>query len=115
MTTVAQTSMVHVRVDDALKTAASAHLARFGLTVSDAVRILLARVVEERGLPVALASDHEAYDAWFRTKVQEALVDMRTPVEHRRVMDAAQSVIDRKRDAQARMAGSRTRRSARDR
>ncbi len=110
-----QTSMLHVRVDESLKAAASAHLARFGLTVSDAVRILLARVVEERGLPVALASDPKAYDAWFRSKVHEALVDSRAAVEHGQVMAEAQSLIDRKRDAHARMAGDRPRRSSRDR
>ncbi|RIK95923.1 MAG: type II toxin-antitoxin system antitoxin, RelB/DinJ family [Burkholderiales bacterium] len=111
----AQTSMLHVRVDESLKVAASAHLARFGLTVSDAVRILLARVVEERGLPVALASDPEAYDAWFRSKVQDALADSRPAIEHRQVMAEAQSLIDRKRDARARMAGDSPRRSSRDR
>ena len=36
-----QTSMLHVRIDDALKTEASEKLASFGLTISDAVRILL--------------------------------------------------------------------------
>ena len=35
-----QTSMLHVRVDDKLKTAAAEKLASLGLTVSDAVRIL---------------------------------------------------------------------------
>jgi hypothetical protein len=39
-----QTSMLHVRVDDSLKTEATEKLARVGFTVSDAVRILLTRV-----------------------------------------------------------------------
>ena len=42
-----QTSMLHVRVDEALKTQAAEVLAGVGLTVSDAVRILLTRVTKE--------------------------------------------------------------------
>lgn len=68
-----QTSMLHVRVDDALKSQATETLANFGLTLSDAVRILLTRVVKEGSLPVGLTVDEGVYDAWFRGKVQEAL------------------------------------------
>ncbi len=93
----AQTSMLHVRVDDKLKADAAEKLAGFGLTVSDAVRILLTRVAKEGGLPVGLTADPEAYDAWFRAKVQEALEDARPAVPHRQVMDEAQALIDRKR------------------
>ena len=97
----AQTSMLHVRVDDQLKTSAAETLARFGLSVSDAVRILLTRVTQEGGLPAGLTADPQAHDAWFRAKVQEALADTRPAVSHRRVMDDAQAVIDRKRRARA--------------
>lgn len=93
----AQTSMLHVRVDDQLKADASEKLARVGLTVSDAVRILLTRVAREGGLPAGLTADPEAHDAWFRAKVQEALADTRPTVPHRQVMDEAQARIDRKR------------------
>ena len=93
----AQTSMLHVRVDDQLKADASEKLARVGLTVSDAVRILLTRVAKEGGLPAGLAVDPQAHDAWFRAKVQEALADTRPTVPHRQVMDEAQARIDRKR------------------
>ena len=71
----AQTSMLHVRVNDQLKAQASSALAGVGLTLSDAVRILLTRVATEGGLPAGLTADLEAYDAWFRAKVQEALDD----------------------------------------
>ena len=47
----AQTSMLHVRVDDQLKAQAADALAGVGLTLSDAVRILLTRVATEGGLP----------------------------------------------------------------
>lgn len=93
--------MLHVRVDDRLKAEAAEKLANVGLTVSDAVRILLTRVAKEGGLPAGLAADPEAYDAWFRAKVQEALDDTRPAVPHRAVMDEAQAVIDRKRRARS--------------
>ncbi len=97
----AQTSMLHVRIDDELKAAATDTLARFGLSVSDAVRILLTRVTQEGGLPAGLTTDPQAHDAWFRTKVQEALADNRPAVPHHRVMDDVQAAIDRKRRARA--------------
>lgn len=93
----AQTSMLHVRVDDQLKADASEKLARVGLTVSDAVRILLTRVAKEGGLPAGLTADPDAHDVWFRAKVQEALADTGPTAPHRQVMDEAQARIDRKR------------------
>jgi DNA-damage-inducible protein J len=44
----ANTTMLHVRVDEDLKTQATEALAAMGLTVSDAVRILLKRVADEQ-------------------------------------------------------------------
>jgi len=97
----AQTSMLHVRVDDKLKADATEKLAHVGLTVSDAVRILLTRIAKEGALPAGLTADPEAYDAWFRAKVQEALADTRPAVPHQQVMNEAQTVIDRKRRARS--------------
>lgn len=111
----AQSSMLHVRVDQQLKQEATEKLARFGLTVSDAVRILLARVAEEGGLPAGLTVDPRAYDEWFRSKVAEALADPRPAMHHRDVMDEAQALIDKKRHARAPVEGSGPRRSAHDR
>jgi DNA-damage-inducible protein J len=91
--------MLHVRVDDDLKADATAKLAAVGLTVSDAVRILLTRVVSEGGLPPGLTSDPAAHDAWFRAKVHEALADPQPAAPHREVMDDVQALIDRKRGA----------------
>jgi DNA-damage-inducible protein J len=95
------TSMLHVRVDDKLKAEAAEKLANFGLTVSDAVRILLTRVAKEGGLPAGLTADADAHDAWFRAKVQEALDDARPAVPHQQVMADAQALIDRKRRARS--------------
>ena len=48
---------------------AAAVLDSMGLTVSDAVRILLTRVATEGALPFPLSADFAAHDAWFRAKV----------------------------------------------
>lgn len=93
----ANTSMLHIRVDDALKAEASEKLANVGLTLSDAVRILLTRITKEGGMPMGLTADPELYDAWFRDRVKEALVDSRPTVPHHQVMDEAQPLIDGKR------------------
>ena len=71
----AHTSMLHVRVGDRIRTRAADALAGFGLTLSAAVRILLARVATEGGLPAGLVMDREAHDVWFRAKVREAMSD----------------------------------------
>ena len=95
----AQTSMLHVRVDDQLKAQAADALAGVGLTLSDAVRILLTRVAAEGGLPVGLTADPDAYDAWFRAKVQEALADPQPATPHDQVMRDARTLINGKRRA----------------
>jgi DNA-damage-inducible protein J len=91
------TSMLHVRIDDELKTQASEKLAGFGLTLSDAVRILLTRVVKEGALPAGLAADPVAYDAWFHAKVQEALMETGPAIAHGQVMGEARALVERKR------------------
>jgi len=95
----AQTSMLHVRVDDQLKAEAAEKLANVGLTISDAVRILLTRVAKEGGLPAGLTVDAASHDAWFRAKVHEALSDTRPAVAHQQVMDEAHALIAKKRRA----------------
>jgi DNA-damage-inducible protein J len=47
----ATTAMVHVRVDEKMKARAEKALAAMGLSVSDAVRVLLTRVAAEQALP----------------------------------------------------------------
>ena len=48
------TTMVHVRVDEQVKVQATQALAAMGLSISDAVRVFLMRVVAEQQLPFAL-------------------------------------------------------------
>lgn len=47
-------SMLHVRIDDETKARASEALEAMGLSVSDAVRILLRRVVADQAFPLEL-------------------------------------------------------------
>jgi DNA-damage-inducible protein J len=78
----AASALVQTRIDPALKERAAAALDKMGLTVSDAVRILLTRIANEGTLPFPLATDPAAHDAWFRAKVQQALQDPRPAVPH---------------------------------
>ncbi len=48
------TTMMHIRVDEETKVQATQTLEELGLTVSDAVRLFLKRVVIEEGLPLTL-------------------------------------------------------------
>lgn len=50
----AQTSMLHIRVDDEIKEQATATLAAMGLSMSDAVRIFLRRIVVDQAFPLEL-------------------------------------------------------------
>lgn len=50
----ATTTMVHVRVDEQIKAQATETLAAMGLSVSDAVRVFLMRVVADKQMPFAL-------------------------------------------------------------
>jgi DNA-damage-inducible protein J len=47
----AATEMVHVRIEKRIKAQAAKTLASMGLSVSDAVRVLLTRVAAEKALP----------------------------------------------------------------
>ena len=78
----AATALVQTRIDPVLKERAAAVLDNMGLTVSDAVRILLTRIATEGALPFPLATDPAAHVAWFRAKVQQALADPRPTVPH---------------------------------
>ena len=81
----AASEVVQARIDGAIKERAGAVLEKMGLTVSDAVRMLLTRVANEGALPAGLAVDPDAYDAWFRAKVKEALDDPRPGIPHEEV------------------------------
>jgi DNA-damage-inducible protein J len=50
----AATEMVHIRIDKRVKTRAAKALSAMGLSVSDAVRVLLTRVAADQALPFDL-------------------------------------------------------------
>ena len=60
--------MVHVRVDENIKAQATETLASMGLTLSDAIRVFLTRVVADQELPLAL----KAPNATSRAAIAEA-------------------------------------------
>ncbi|MGY2227207.1 type II toxin-antitoxin system RelB/DinJ family antitoxin [Pseudomonas gingeri] len=76
----ASNALIQTRIDPDVKDRATAVLQNLGLTVSDAVRILLTRVANEGALPFGFVTDPVAHDAWFRTKVLEALDDPRPAI-----------------------------------
>lgn len=81
----AASSLVQARIEPEIKDRATAVLASMGLSVSDAVRILLTKVANEGALPAGLTTSPEDYDRWFRAKVQEALDDPRPSIPHEEV------------------------------
>ncbi len=84
-----------VRVDPAMKADASAILASYGLNLSDAVRMLLARIISEKRLPPGLVMNEEEYDLWFREKVLEALASNSPRHSHETVMANVEDAINR--------------------
>jgi DNA-damage-inducible protein J len=77
----ASNALVQTRIDAEVKERATAVLEGMGLTVSDAVRILLTRTAKEGALPLELISNSSAYDEWFRAKIRQALDDTRPDVD----------------------------------
>jgi len=78
-------ALVQTRIDVDVKERAAAVLSEMGITVSDAVRILLTRTANEGALPFSLAQNAAEHDAWFRARVREALDDPRPAVPHEQV------------------------------
>ena len=81
------TTMVHVRVDETIKTQATETLAAMGLSVSDAVRVFLMRVIAEQQMPFAL----KAPNAETRAAMTEANTITRT---RRARFDTATALFD---------------------
>lgn len=77
----AANALVQTRIDPIVKERATLVLEKMGITVSDAVRMLLTRTANEGALPLTPANSAE-HDAWFRAKVKEALDDPRPAVPH---------------------------------
>jgi DNA-damage-inducible protein J len=85
LSTMPGNALVQTRIDPAVKERAAEVLEELGITLSEAVRILLTRIANEGALPFALSADGAAHDAWFRAKVQEALNDPRPGIPHKKI------------------------------
>lgn len=81
------TTMVHVRVDNETKAQATEALSAMGLSVSDAVRIFLKRVVAEQAMPIEL----KVPNAETRAAMEESRAIVRA---HRARFATAQELFD---------------------
>ena len=79
---------------DSIKLEAQSLLERFGLTMSEAIRLFIHQVVIEKGLPFQVKlpkAEALEHDRWFRTQVQAALAEADKPetvfVPHATVRD----------------------------
>ncbi|HEV7306770.1 type II toxin-antitoxin system RelB/DinJ family antitoxin [Ensifer sp.] len=77
----AANAMVQTRIKADIKDRAAVVLQAMGLTVSDAIRILLTRTANEGALPLEVLARRDAHDAWFRAKVLQVLEDARPVAE----------------------------------
>lgn len=83
----AHTTMLHVRVDNEIKAQASEALEAMGLSLSDAVRILLKRVVSDQAFPLELKVPNAA--------TREAMEESRAILKKRSArFAAAHALID---------------------
>jgi DNA-damage-inducible protein J len=82
-----KTTMIHIRIDEQVKKQATETLAAMGLSVSDAVRVFLMRLVAEKQMPFAL----KVPNAETRAAMMEADEIVRT---HRARFDTAAELFD---------------------
>lgn len=83
----AHSTMLHVRVDEEIKMQANEALAAMGLSVSDAVRILLKRVVNDQAFPLELKVPN--------TQTRAAIEEARAMAKARGArFDSAEAMID---------------------
>ncbi len=80
-------TMLHVRVDEEIKTQASVALEAMGLSVSDAVRILLKRVINDQAFPLEL----KVPNAQTRAAMEEARAIAKADGAH---FESADALID---------------------
>ena len=93
----AANALVQTRIDPAVKEKAATVLDGLGLTVSDAVRIMLTRTANEGALPFDLASNAVAHDRWFRARMQESLAGIEDGSNAQLGESEWKSIADRKR------------------
>ena len=82
------TSMLHIRVDDETKAQATQTLAAMGLSVSDAVRLFLHRVIVDQAFPLELKVPNA------KTRKAMAEADEIAHTRHARFLTAAELFDD---------------------
>jgi DNA-damage-inducible protein J len=91
----ATTSMLHIRVDDDIKAQASQMLAAVGMTMSEAVRLFLHRVVAEQAYPLELKVPNAATRAaMLEADELVAANSARAQTHEKARFDTAQALFD---------------------
>jgi len=75
-------TVIRSRIDSSIKLEAQILLERFGLTMSEAIRLFLHQVVIEKGLPFQVklpTAEAQEHDLWFRSQVEAALTEADKP------------------------------------
>lgn len=94
-----KTEMLNVRIDPFAKARAAQICEAGGINLSDAVRMFVTRINADGKLPAALVLREEDHDAWIRAKVLEVLENPGPTFTHQEVMEEANAIIARKRNA----------------
>jgi len=82
-----KTTMVHVRLDQNIKEQAADMLSSMGLSISDAVRVFLTRVVTEQAIPFPICAPNAASRA--------AISEAKDIIKHRRArFKTAEALFD---------------------
>jgi len=82
----AQTSMLHVRVEDSIKTQATQTLNAMGLSMAEAVRLFLHRVVAAQAFPIELKVPN--------ARTRAAMEESRTMMTRAPRFNSAQEMFD---------------------
>jgi len=79
--------MVHVRLDESLKEQAAEMLSSMGLSISDAVRVFLTRVVAEKAIPFPVRAPN--------AESRDAITEAGEIIQHRRArFNTAEALFD---------------------
>lgn len=81
----ATTTMIHVRVDEDVKAKAAETLGAMGLSVSDAIRVFLMRVIADQELPFVIKAPNAASQA--------AMVEADSIIKNRRARFATSDAL----------------------
>ena len=89
-----KSKQLNIRISEGDRDRAAKALVTYGLTLSDAVRIFLSNVAENKRLPVELVMDGPAYDKWLKEKLDAALNDRGPSIPASEAMERIWKAID---------------------